>query len=159
MTPDELVDHYALEPIPREGGLFRRTWTGPARPDGRPEGTAIIALLTAGPDDFSALHRLPGDEVWHYYLGDPLRLLLLAPDGSTRTPVLGPDVLGGQHVQLTVPAGTWMGARVAPGGAWTLFGCTMAPGFTYEDYEHGAAGNLTARYPDQAARIVELCRP
>ncbi|CAL9490438.1 cupin domain-containing protein [Streptomyces sp. enrichment culture] len=159
MTPDELVDHYRLEPIPREGGLFRRTWTGPARPDGRPEGTAIVALLTAGPGDFSALHRLPGDEVWHHYLGDPLRLLLLAPDGSTRTPVLGPDVLGGQHVQLTVPAGTWMGARVAPGGAWTLFGCTMAPGFTYGDYEHGVAEHLTARYPDQADRIVELCRP
>lgn len=159
MTPDDLVAHYGLEPIPREGGRFRQTWAGPARPDGRPEGTAIIALLTDAPGDFSALHRLPADEIWHFHLGDPLQLLLLAPDGTARAPVLGPDVLGGQHVQLTVPAGTWMGARVAEGGAWTLFGCTMAPGFTYEGYEHGDAAELTARYPDQAARIVELCRP
>jgi uncharacterized protein len=154
-TPEELIARYDLEPIPREGGLFRRTWTGPERPDGRPEGTAIVALLTA--DDFSALHRLPFAEVWHFHLGDPLRLLLLAPDGTTRAPVLGPGP--GCHLQLTVPARTWMGARVAPGGAWTFFGCTMAPGFTYADYEHGDAAELTARYPDQAGPITELCRP
>ncbi|GAA3301020.1 hypothetical protein GCM10020295_43230 [Streptomyces cinereospinus] len=77
MTPEDLVAHYAMEPIPREGGLFRQTWAGPDRPDGRPEGTAIVALLRR--DDYSALHRLPTDEVWHFYLGDPLELLLLAP--------------------------------------------------------------------------------
>lgn len=157
MTPEDLVAHYGLEPIPREGGLFRRTWAGPERSDGRPEGTAIVVLLTA--PDFSALHRLPSDEVWHFYLGDPLELLLLAPDGTARTAVLGPDVLHGQHLQFTVPAGTWMGARVAAGGAWAFFGCTMAPGFTYEGYEHGDAGELTARYPSEAARIAGLCRP
>ncbi|MET9150688.1 cupin domain-containing protein [Streptomyces griseoflavus] len=159
MTPDELVAHYGLEPLPREGGRFRQTWAGPPGPDGRPEGTAIVALLTDAPGDFSALHRLPADEIWHHYLGGPLQLLLLAPDGTSRTPVLGPDVLGGQHVQLTVPAGTWMGARVAAGGAWTLFGCTMAPGFTYEGYEHGEATDLTARYPERAGLVRELCRP
>ena len=155
MTPEELVAHYGLEPIPREGGLFRRTWAGPERADGRPEGTAIVALLTQ--DDFCALHRLPADEIWHLYLGDPLELLLLAPDGTSSTAVLGPDVLGGQHPQFTVPAGTWMGARNL--GAWTFFGCTMAPGFTYEGYEHGDAAELTARYPARAARIARLCRP
>ncbi|WP_320784790.1 cupin domain-containing protein [Streptomyces sp. CRN 30] len=158
-SPEDLVAHYGLEPIPREGGLFRSTWAGPDRGDGHPAGTAIVALLTARPDDFSALHRLPTDEVWHHYLGDPITLLLLAPDGATRTIVLGPDVLGGQHVQYVVPAGTWMGGRVTAGGAWTLFGCTMAPGFTDADYEHGAAADLTARYPAEARRIVELCRP
>ncbi|MCX5369509.1 cupin domain-containing protein [Streptomyces sp. NBC_00015] len=157
LTPEDLVAHYGLEPIPREGGLFRRTWAGPEGPDGRPAGSAIVALLTA--DDFSALHRLPTDEVWHFYLGDPLTLLLLAPDGTSRTAVLGPDLLGGQQPQLTVPARTWMGARVATGGAWTFFGCTMAPGFTYGDYEHGDAADLTARHPDRAALIAELCRP
>jgi predicted cupin superfamily sugar epimerase len=157
ITAEDLVRHYGLEPIPREGGLFRRTWAGPEGADGRPAGSAIVALLTA--DDHSALHRLPTDEIWHFYLGDPLELLLLAPDGTSRTALLGPDVLGGQHPQLTVPARTWMGARVVPGGAWTFFGCTMAPGFTYEDYEHGDAATLTARYPDRAAQILELSRP
>lgn len=155
VTVEDLVAHYGLEPIPREGGLFRSTWAGPPGPDGRPEGTAIVALLT--PSDFSALHRLPADEIWHFYLGDPLELLLLAPDGTSSTAVLGPDVLGGQHVQFTVPAGTWMGGRTL--GAWSFFGCTMAPGFTYEGYEHGEAVDLTARYPEAAARILELCRP
>lgn len=158
MTPEDLVAHFELEPIPREGGLFRRTWVGPELADGRPQGSAIVVLLTA--DDFSALHRLPSDEVWHFYLGDPLELLLLAPDGTSRTVVLGPDILRGQHIQLTVPAGTWMGARVvAGGGSWTFFGCTMAPGFTYEGYEHGDLAELTARYPAEAARIAALCRP
>ncbi|MEV6961911.1 cupin domain-containing protein [Streptomyces sp. NPDC051207] len=156
MNPEDLVAHYGLEPIPREGGLFRRTWAGPERPDGRPEGSAIVVLLTA--DDYSALHRLPTDEIWHYYLGDPLELLLLAPDGSSRTVVLGPDLRSGQHVQFTVPARTWMGGRVAAGGDWTFLGCTMAPGFTYEDYEHGDPAHLTARYPSEADRIARLCR-
>lgn len=158
MTPEDLVAHYGLEPIPREGGRFRRTWAGPERSDGRPESSAIVALITTEPGDYSALHRLPSDEVWHFYLGDPLELLLLAPDGSSRTVLLGPDVLGGQWVQYTVPAGTWMGARVLAGGAWSFFGCTMAPGFTYEGYEHGDADELAVRYPAEAARIAELSR-
>ncbi|MGW3651499.1 cupin domain-containing protein [Streptomyces sp. NPDC000878] len=159
MNPDDLIAHYGLEPIPREGGLFRQTWAGPARTDGRPEGTSIVALLTSAPGDFSALHRLPSDEIWHFYLGDPLEMLLLAPDGTSRVVVLGPGVLHGQEPQLTVPAGTWMGARVVAGGAWTFFGCTMAPGFTYEGYGHGDGVELAARYPAEAARIGALCRP
>lgn len=166
MTPEDLIAHYELEPIPREGGRFRQTWAGPERGDGRPEGTAIVALLTTEPGDYSALHRLPGDEIWHFHLGDPLRMLLLSPDGSSRIVVLGPDVLGGQHVQYVVPAGTWMGARVqggrrgAGGGGegWTLFGCTMAPGFTFEGYEHGDVAELARLYPDRAAEIGELGR-
>ncbi|MGW0839450.1 cupin domain-containing protein [Streptomyces sp. NPDC002787] len=174
MTPEDLIAHYELEPIPREGGRFRQTWAGPERGDGRPEGTAIVALLTTEPGDYSALHRLPGDEIWHFYLGAPLQMLLLAPDGSSRVVVLGPGVLDGQYVQYVVPAGTWMGARVlgdghgdgaggghggdGGGAGWTLFGCTMAPGFTFEGYEHGDAVELARLYPERAALIGELGR-
>ncbi|MFE6777485.1 cupin domain-containing protein [Streptomyces sp. NPDC057702] len=158
-TPAQLVAHYGMEPIPREGGWFLRTWAGAERADGRPEGSAIVALLTDAPDGFSALHRLASDETWHFYLGDPLELLLLAPDGSHRTVVLGPDVLGGQYAQFTVVAGTWMGGSVAGGGAWALVGCTMAPGFTDATYEHGVADDLAARYPHAADRVRALCRP
>ncbi|MGP3990725.1 cupin domain-containing protein [Streptomyces sp. 3N207] len=194
-TAEALAAHFGLEPLPREGGRFRRLWAGPERSDGRPEGSAIVMLLTDEPGDYCALHRLPNDEVWHYYLGAPLQLLLLAPRGertAVSTPVLGPDVLGAGHqVQLTVPAGTWMGARVAPGGgngtggaggvggadgvsgiggvggpggaggagsAWTLFGCTMAPGYTDAGYEHGDADALARAYPEHEQLIRELTR-
>src|ERR1700754_1608768 len=106
----DLAAQYRLEPLPEEGGLFRRTWAGPVGPSGRPSGSAIIALFGAG-EEFSAMHRLPIDEVWHFYRGDPLELLLLAPSGDARVETLGVDA-----VQLTVPAGTWMGGQVGPGG-------------------------------------------
>lgn len=148
----DLAARYGLAPLPVEGGLYRRTWAGPEDEDGRPAGSAIILLLSAG--DFSALHRLPIDEVWHFYRGDPLELLLLDPDGTARVEVLGQD----QHVQLVVPAGTWMGAQVAGGGRWALCGTTMAPGFLPADYEGGDAETLCARYPAVADRIRALCR-
>ncbi|MFH8608899.1 cupin domain-containing protein [Streptomyces sp. NPDC018029] len=156
-TADEVAERHGLRPLPVEGGLFRRIWAGPPDADGRPAGSAIVALLTTAAGDFSALHRLPIDEVWHFYEGDALELLLLAPDGTDRTAVLGT----GGEVQLVVPAGTWMGARVRAGGChgWALFGTTMAPGFVPEDYEGGDAEELSARYPRRAGLIRELCRP
>ncbi|MGC7094256.1 cupin domain-containing protein [Amycolatopsis lurida] len=160
MLSDELTDlarQYDLAPLPVEGGLFRRTWAGPADHTGRPAGSAIIALFSAEDDLFSALHRLPLDEVWHFYRGDPLELLLLGPDGEVRVELLGPAP--GQHVQLVVPAGTWMGAQVAPGGRWALCGTTMAPGFMPSDYEGGDPDELCAQYPSAAHRIRALCRP
>jgi uncharacterized protein len=150
-----IAERYGLEPLPVEGGLFRRTWAGPPDAAGRPAGSAIIALFAVDGDLFSAVHRLPIDEVWHFYRGDPLELLLLEPGGRARVELLGPD----DHVQLTVPAGTWMGAQVAPGGRWTLCGTTMAPGFVPADYEGGDADALSARYPDAAEKIRALCRP
>ncbi|NEA00192.1 cupin domain-containing protein, partial [Streptomyces sp. SID10116] len=111
LTAEEVAARHGLRPLPVEGGLYRRTWAGPPDASGRPAGSAIIVLLTTAPGDFSALHRLPTDEVWHFYEGDALELLLLAPDGSDRTAVLGP----GGAVQLVVPAGTWMGAHVPVG--------------------------------------------
>lgn len=148
----EIAARYGLEPLPVEGGLFRRTWAGQADATGRPAGSAIIALFAAG-ELFSAMHRLPIDEVWHFYQGDPLELLLLGPNDA-RVVTLGPEL-----VQTVVPAGTWMGAAVAPGGRWSLCGTTMAPGFMPSDYEGGDADVLCARYPSVADRIRALCRP
>lgn len=150
-----IAARYGLSPLPVEGGLFRRTWAGPEDATGRPAGSAIIVLLAAEADLFSAMHRLPTDEVWHFYRGDPVELLLLDPDGGSRVEVLG----SAQHVQFTVPAGTWMGARVADGGRWALCGTTMAPGFVESDYEGGDADILRARYPDAADLITALTRP
>jgi uncharacterized protein len=156
--PAELARLYGLEPLPAEGGLFRRTWAGPPLPDGRPAGTAIIFLLAAAGDMFSAMHRLPIDETWHHYRGDPAEMLLLHPDGEDQAVLLG-GAAPGALVQLTVPAGTWMGARVAPGGHWSLCGTTMAPGFLPSDYQGADPAALLARYPRQAELITALCRP
>jgi predicted cupin superfamily sugar epimerase len=156
LSPDlaALAARHDLTPLPVEGGLFRRTWAGPADATGRPAGSAILALFAVEDDLFSAMHRLPIDEVWHHYRGDPLELLLLAPTGEARVELLGPE-----SVQRVVPAGTWMGARVATGGRWALCGTTMAPGFVPADYEGGDADTLCARYPAVADRIRALCRP
>jgi predicted cupin superfamily sugar epimerase len=152
----EIAAQYGLSPLPVEGGLFRRTWAGPVDDTGRPAGSAIIVLLAQEADLFSAMHRLPIDEVWHFYRGDPVELLLLDPAGGARVELLGP----GHDVQLVVPAGTWMGARVDPAqGRWALCGTTMAPGFVEADYEGGDADVLCARYPDVADLVRALCRP
>jgi uncharacterized protein len=153
-----LIDRLGLEPLPAEGGWYRQTWRSPETvAGGRPAGTAIVALFADTPEGFSAMHRLPVAEVWHFYLGDPLDLLLLHPDGSSSSPTLGPALLSGQVVQATVPPEVWMGGRVA--GAWSLVGCTMAPGFAEGDFEAGERSALVAAYPAVAAEIDALTRP
>jgi predicted cupin superfamily sugar epimerase len=154
-SAEQIAARHGLEPLPTEGGRFRRTWAGPEDESGRPAGSAILMLLSADPGDFSALHRLPIDEVWHFYTGDQLDLLLLHPDGRAELRHLG----SGHLVQTVVPAGCWMGARVVPGGEWSLFGTTMAPGFMPADYEGGDPDDLAARYPEQEQLIRALSRP
>lgn len=156
IDPQAIIEALGLEPLPVEGGLFRQTW----RSDGSPEpaGTATYAAFTADPDSFSAMHRLPVDEVWHFYLGDPVDLLLLHDDGTATAPRLGADVLGGQRPQLVVPAGTWMGASLVPGGRFALFGNTLAPGFHSGFYEGGDRDVLSAGWPAAAGRIAKLTR-
>lgn len=152
-----IIAALGLTPLPVEGGLFRQTWRSDQSPT--PAGTATYAAFTAEADSFSAMHRLPVDEIWHFYLGDPVDLLLLHPDGGHSTVHLGPDVLGGQHPQFVVPAGHWMGAALAPGGRFALFGNTLAPGFHSGLYEGGQREALIARWPAAAERITALTRP
>ena len=148
-----------LAEMPTERVFFRQTYVDPkAGSDGKPLCSAIVALVTDDPSTFSDMHRLPTDEIWHFYLGDPIELLLLHPDGRDELVVLGPDVLEGQEVQHVVPAGTWMGARLRPGGEYGVWGNTMAPGFILSDFEGASAEELIARWPDRAALIAALTR-
>ena len=151
-----------LEPHPEEGGYFLETYRSPVdyRPvhpfeDLRSTSTAIYYLLT--PDTFSAMHRLPGDEVFHFYAGDPVEMLQLHPDGHSEILALGSD-LRAARPQVVVPGGSWQGSRLRAGGAWALLGTTMAPGFDFADYETGRRGELIERYPDRAALISALIR-
>lgn len=168
MTAPELIERLGLVPLHGEGGHYRETWRAaegvdpaalPARYDGgRPFGTAILYLLTDAPDSFSALHRLPTDEVYHFYLGDPVELLELDPAGAARVVTLGGRLRDGQRVQHVVARGVWQGSRLAPGGRWALLGTTMAPGFDFADYEPGRRAELTRRWPGETGRIRALTR-
>jgi predicted cupin superfamily sugar epimerase len=101
------------------------------------------------------MHRLPGDEVYHFYGGDPLETLLLFPDGSGRVVPVGGDLVAGQVPQLVIPGGVWQGSvRVDGRFGWSLIGATMAPGFRYEDYERGGRAELTASWPAFAEAIT-----
>lgn len=165
---DELVKALNLVPLPEEGGLYAETWrsgvTLPAEnlpaPYGGPRmaGTAIYFLLTAEPGCFSALHAVAGDEIFHFYLADPVEMLLLHPDGRHELVTLGPDVLGGQRVQFVVPGGVWQGCRLAPGGRYALMGTTMAPGFDPADFTLGRRADLSALYPAAESLINLLTR-
>jgi hypothetical protein len=107
MTADEIKALLKLEPLPVEGGFFRRSYTSAhavGMPRGnRPMSTAIFYLLETG--TFSEMHVLASDEIYHFYLGDPVEMLQLFPDGSSAVFTLGQDLAAGQHVQLVVPAG------------------------------------------------------
>jgi predicted cupin superfamily sugar epimerase len=147
LTAEHLIAALDLKPLPREGGHYRETYRSP-------HSTAIYYLLTA--DTCSALHRLPGDEVYHFYLGDSVELLLLDEVGGGRVVTLGPDVLGGQRVQTVVPGGMWQGSALRPGGRLALMGTTMAPGFEFAHYEAGERERLIAAFPDFARHITRL---
>lgn len=115
-------------------------------------------LLTSEQDSFSALHQLQTDEIYHFYLGDPVEMLLLHPDGRAKRMVLGPDILDGQRVQFVVPRDVWQGSRVLAGGSFALMGTTMAPGFDLADWAEGKREELIRQYPQQAVLIRALTR-
>lgn len=119
-----------LAPHP-EGGHFRETFRDAAGVDGRTHSTAIYYLLAAG--EHSHWHRVDAVEVWHFYAGDPLALRIAPPDGPVETITLGLDLAAGERPQAIVPAGAWQSAESL--GAWTLIGCTVAPGFQFEGFE------------------------
>lgn len=172
ISADELIRTLDLKPLPTEGGYYAETYraaetiaaealderyggdgsTGAARSTG----TAIYYMITA--DSFSAMHRVKSDEIFHFYLGDPVRMLQLHPDGSGSSQTIGPDVARGMAPQVVVPHGVWQGAAVAPGGSFALLGCTVSPGFEFEDFEEGERDALIERYPEFRREIEALTR-
>jgi uncharacterized protein len=166
MTAEEVKQILQLEPMLVEGGFFRETYRSrwqiskeylpDAYSGSRSVGTAIYYLIT--PDAFSALHRLPGTEAFHFYAGDPAIMLQLLLDGSSRTITLSSDFENGHQPQVIVRGHIWQGCRLAPGGKWALLGTTMSPGFDPADYEHGDREKLAAEYPGAVAQIREYTR-
>lgn len=168
LSVDEIIHILNLMPLPGEGGLFAESYRSsdslppeslPVRYSGsRLMGTAIYYLLTAVRDSFSALHMLKTDEIYHFYLGDPVEMLLLLPGGISKQVILGQDLLQGQVVQYAVPAGVWQGSHLVPGGRYALLGTTMAPGFDLADFQLGIRSELVSGWPEAAERVKRLTR-
>jgi predicted cupin superfamily sugar epimerase len=161
MNAQDIIKLLNLEPLPQEGGYFRQTYKSaetlpnyPQQP--RPVGTAIYFLLT--PDDFSAMHRLDSDEVYHFYGGDPVELLLLYPDGTGEVFMLGNALAAGMRPQKVVSQGVWQGSRLRPGGThgFALLGTSMTPGFEWTGFVLAEGAELVKQYPAFAAMIRGL---
>ena len=147
MKAEEVIRLLDLKPLEMEGGYFRRTYENmDGVTNGKPRATSIYYLLTA--DTCSCLHRLPSDEVYHFYLGDPVELLVLDDLGQGSVHMLGGDLAAEMRVQAVVPAHFWQGSRLVAGGSWALLGTTMAPGFNDEDF--------TAMSPEIAQKLSEI---
>ncbi len=163
MTADDVIRQLQLEPHPVEGGFFRETYRStatlpaavlPQHRGQRHVSTAIYYLLKPG--HVSELHVLPGDEVFHFYLGEPVQMLQLWPDGSGTTVVLGNAIAAGHVPQLVVPAGVWQGARLLGDRGFALLGCTVAPGFDYADYCSTSRADLATKWPAFTEEITRL---
>jgi uncharacterized protein len=164
MTAEEIKRLLGLEPHPVEGGWFRRTYTSglnvPVERDGamasRAMGSAIYYLLEPG--TFSEMHVLASDELFHFYLGDPVEMLQLWPSRHSVLLTLGQNLEKGQQVQVLVPAGVWQGTRLIGEGTVALLGCSVVPGFDFADYVSGSYAELAEKWPEQAERIRNLTR-
>ena len=157
----QIIDQLGLSPHPERGyyvETYRASLSVAAPAGARAASTAIYFLLT---DDQRAtyLHRLRSDELFHLYDGGPLEVLLLNADGTSRVARLGCALEAGERPQLVIPAGTWFGTELPAGVEYCLWGCTVAPGFSFDDFELAAGPELAARYPAEAARIARMSRP
>lgn len=165
LTVAALVDTFQLLPHP-EGGYYKETYRSeevvmeealPERfPGNRSLCTAIYFLLEQG--DFSAFHRIRSDECWHFYAGHTLHVHVIHPDGSYELLKMGNDPSKEERFQAIVPAGAWFASETAPGGIFSLVGCTVSPGFDFADFELAQSAALSAHYPQHAALINRLCR-
>lgn len=162
-TAAEIRQMLQMQPHP-EGGWFAEIYRAPeqvaatALQDGydgaRSVSTAIYYMLEG--EAISTLHRLRSDEIFHFYLGDPVEQLWLLPDGTHTLVTIGNDLAAGQRPQVVVPRNVWQGARVRGGKGFALLGTTVAPGFDFADFEIGARDDLLAGWPDAAPLIRDL---
>lgn len=162
-TARTYIDALKMQAHP-EGGFFRETYrsdvlvdvTGDGAVRQRNAATGIYFLLEDG--NFSAFHKIMSDEMWHFYAGQALEIFELHITGALRCTRLGPDILRGDVHQHVVPANTWFASRVVAGSAFSLAGCTVAPGFDFADFLLADRVALLATFPQHESIITELTR-
>ena len=162
MPTEYWIQHLKLNPHP-EGGFFKETYRAnesidkralPSRFKGeRNYSTAIYFLLRS--QDRSVFHRIKSDELWHFYAGSTLEIFVLA-NGSVTIHRLGMDIENGESLQVVIPAGSWFGAKLKQPSSYTLAGCTVAPGFDFEDFEIANRDELLKSFPGAESLILLL---
>ena len=166
-----VIDWFDLTPNPAEGGFFAGTYNSlilvpnDVLPDFEPieNKRSICGAIYYFIDikSFSAMHKVTGDMIYHFYSGDPVEMLLLYPEGfpnKYETFIFSNDIAQGGKPMKIIPGGTWLGSRIVPGGNYALMGVTMAPGFDPADYAIGNRADLIIEYPEQQELITKLTR-
>jgi predicted cupin superfamily sugar epimerase len=164
MTPEYLIKKLNLEPLKREGGYFYQTYRSSQTikkeffknryNHDKCLKTAIYYLLT--PDTKSRLHRLKTDEIYHFYSGDPVLMILIYPDDRLEKIILGNRIDKNEIPQFRVPSDTWQGSLLLPDGRYALMGTTMSPGFDFSDYEEPDRNGLLKKFPAEKELITKL---
>ena len=155
------INHLQLNPHP-EGGFYKETYrseheTGFDGFDGRRNlSTGIYFMLTQG--NFSAFHRIKSDEMWHFYDGSSILIHVINDLGSLEVIKLGTNVENGEQPQAVVKAGCWFASCLEPDGKFALAGCTVAPGFDFQDFEMANRDELLKSYPKHKTIITQLTR-
>lgn len=165
MTVETLVKELDLLPHP-EGGYYKETYRSEGKvaqtclpsdfKGARNMATAIYFLIDKG--NFSALHKIKSDETWHFYYGDALEVIEINEQGILTITQLGTNILEGETFQYTVKANTWFGSRVSENGSFSLVGCTVYPGFDFNDFKLANREDLINLFPKHKNIIVELTR-
>ncbi len=160
---DLLISKLDLKPHP-EGGFFRETYRSKGEISAssldksyngkRNYATCIYFLLTS--DNFSAFHRIKQDEIWHFYDGSSIKLHLISDSGLYSNQVIGIDLQKGEVPQFVVPGGSWFAAEVIHQNTYSLIGCTVSPGFSFDDFELKSRNDLITLFPDQEEIISRL---
>ncbi len=153
---EALINTYGLQPLIPEGGYFNKIYPLVDSNEVISRASAIYYLMSGS--SFSSMHRLTGDEIWHYYSGDPVEQIQIYPDGTLKRIILGADPERGDLRMAVVPAGVWQGTKILNVKAgFALCGCTVIPEYTDESYTHGVFSDLVNLYPQHEETIARFC--
>lgn len=165
MNADQIIEILNLTPLPEEGGYFRESYRAKAcipndaLPDhegSRNFSTLIYYLVTR--EEFSGLHRVKAsDEIFHFYLGDPVEMVQITEDGDLNTVIMGQNIPE-QSLQTVVSSNVWQGTQLVTGGKWALLGCSVAPGFDYADFDIKTQKEFLNLFPQHEEVVKRFTR-
>ncbi len=162
MDTNEIINFFNLEPLPKEGGFYRRIYNDSYmipesalenKKGGRSCVSFIYYLIT--PESFSGLHCVSSTEIFHFYAGDPVRMIQINQNAEFTERVLGNNFINGEFPQAVVNANVWQGTKLLSGGSWALMGCTVAPGFEFDDFINGERKDLIKQFPQYSKIITD----